>query len=394
MVEIKGAVSRRTMLGAMAVSATAAAVPLSVGAPSAEAAPQVRPDLLYVGTWNGGQVHGVWFDPVQGTLTSIGPVAQVSSGWVTAHPDRPALYVGSQLDGGIVHVLAVDRTTGALTESGRVSTDGGGTAGGGLSYLGVDRPSDTLLVANFEAGLATSLPIRRDGTLGAPVSVVVDTGSGPSPRQLGPHPHEVVVAPGRRHALVPDFGADRVFVYRFDGTTGALSPGDGGPGAYVTDAGAGPRRLVFHPDGRKAYLLTELTAELQLLDWDGGAGELTQRQSLAVDSPDFTGTKSGAELAISRDGRFVYASSRGENTLVVYAVERRTGLLSLLQRIPCGGLKPWSFTVHPSGRWLFVANEASSTVDVFAVDPHSGLLTGTGSSLALPNPDCIAVCAR
>jgi len=389
MAEMKGTVSRRTMLGAMALTATATAVP-----PAAEAAPQPRPDLLYVGSWNGGQVHAVLFDPVQGVLTSNGPVAQVSSGWVTAHPDRPLLYVGSQLDGGVVTVFAVDRTTGALTRTGQVSTDGGGTAGGGLSYLGVDRPSDTLLVANFEAGLATSLPIGGDGTLGAPVSVVVDTGSGPSPRQSGPHPHQVVVAPGRRHALVPDFGADRVFVYRFDGTTGALSPGETGPGAYATDAGAGPRRLVLHPDGRKAYLLTELTAELQLLDWDGRSGELTHRQSLAIDSPDYTGTKSGAELAISRDGRFVYVSSRGENTLVVYEVERRTGLLSLLQRIPSGGLKPWSFTVHPSGRWLLVANEAGSTVDVFAVDPRSGLLTGTGNSLPLPNPDSIAVCAR
>ncbi|WP_329261274.1 lactonase family protein [Streptomyces sp. NBC_01478] len=372
----------------------AATVPLALGTPSAKATPQVRPDLLYVGTWNGGQVHGVRFDPVQGALTSIGPVAQVSSGWVTAHPDRPVLYVGSQLNGGIVTVLAVDRTTGALTQTGQVSTDGGDTAGGGLSHLRVDRSSDTLLVANFEAGLAISLPIHRDGSLGAPVSVVADTGSGPSPRQLGPHPHEIVVAPGRRHALVADFGADRVFVYGFDGTTGALSPGAGGPGAYATDAGAGPRRLVFHPDGRKAYLLTELTAELQLLDWDGRSGELTYRQGLAIDSPDFTGTKSGAELAISRDGRFVYASSRGENTLVVYGIEHRTGLLTLLQRIPCGGSKPWSFTVHPSGRWLLVANEASSTVDVFAVDPHSGLLTGTGHSLALPNPDSIAFCAH
>lgn len=394
MVEITGALSRRTMLGAMAATATAASLPLTVATPSAEAAQQVRPDLLYVGTWNGGQVYGVRFDPVQGTLTSNGPVAQVSSGWVTAHPDRPILYVGSQLDGGIVTVFDVDRTTGALTETGQVSTDAGGTAGGGLSYLGVDRTSGTLLVANFEAGLAISLPIRRNGGLGAPVSVVADTGSGPSPRQSGPHPHEVVVAPGRRHALVPDLGADRVFVYAFDGTTGALSPGEDGPGTYATDAGAGPRRIVFHPDGRKAYLLTELTAELQLLDWDGRSGELTRRQSLAIDSPDFTGTKSGAELAISRDGRFVYASSRGENTLVVYAVERRTGLLSLLQRIPCGGLKPWSFTVHPSGRWLFVANEASSTLDVFAVDLRTGLLTGTGNSLALPNPDCVAVCTR
>ncbi|SEE76269.1 Lactonase, 7-bladed beta-propeller [Streptomyces sp. 3213] len=248
------------------MTATAAALPLTAGAPRAEATPQARPDLLYVGSWNVGQVHGVAFDPVQGVLTSNRPVAQVSSGWVTAHPDRPLRYVGSWLNGGIVTALAVDRTTGAPTELGQVSTDGAATAGGGLSYLHVDRSTETLPVANFEASLATSLPIHPDATLGAPVSVVEDTGSGPSPRQSGPHPDRVV-APGRRHALVPDFGADRVLVYGFDGTTGALSAGGTGPGAYATDAGAGPGRLVFHPDRRKAYLLTELTAELQLLDW-------------------------------------------------------------------------------------------------------------------------------
>ncbi|WP_262056733.1 lactonase family protein [Streptomyces sp. STR69] len=291
----------------MTATATAATVPLTVGAPSAEATPQARPDLLYLAAGTAGRSTGS-ASPVEGVLTSNGPVAQVSSGWVTAHPDRPLLYVGSQLNGGIVTAFAVDRTTGALAQLGQVGTDGGDTAGHGLSYLAVDRTSHTLLVANFKAGLATSLPIHRDGTLGAPVSVVVDTGSGPSPRQSGPHPHEVVVAPGRRQALVPDFGADRVFVRGFDGTTGALCAGGTGPGAYATDAGAGPRRLVFHPDGRRAYLLTELTAELQLVGWDGRSGELTHCQSLAIDSPDFSGTKSGSELAISRDGRFVHAS--------------------------------------------------------------------------------------
>ncbi|WP_236583448.1 beta-propeller fold lactonase family protein [Streptomyces sp. MBT53] len=244
----------------MTATATAATVPLTFGAPSAEAAPQARPDLLHVGSWNGGQVYGVAFDPVQGVLTPNGPVAQVSSGWVTAHPDRPLLYVGSQRNGGIVTAFAVDRTTGAPAQLGEVSTDDEATAGGGLSYLGVDRSTDTLLVANFEA--AWPLRSRSAGTAHSarPCRSWWTPDRGPA-TSVGPAP-----APGGRRTRPPprpgpDFGADRVFVHGFDGTTGALSPGWTGPGAHATDAGAGPRRLVFHPDGRKAHLLTELTAE-------------------------------------------------------------------------------------------------------------------------------------
>jgi 6-phosphogluconolactonase (cycloisomerase 2 family) len=381
--------SRRGVLGAAAT-----AVPLLGVGPRAAAVPRPTPELFYVSTWTAGEIHGARFDAVRGTMTAIGPVTAADSGWATAHPARPVLYVGSSKDGGVVSSYAVDPATGALRQTGRVATDAGGTTGGGLSYLGVDEPSGTLLVANFEAGLAASLALGRDGTLGAaPLSVVTDTGSGPGPRQLGPHPHHVVVTPDGRHALVADFGADRVFVYRFDRTSGVLSADPAtGPGSYATAPGSGPRRLAFHPDGRTVYLLNELTADLQTLQWQPRRGELTSRQLLTTNAPGHTGTISAAELALSRDGRFVYASNRGENTLVVLAVDERTRLLTTVQRIPCGGTTPWSFTVHRGGRWLFVANEASGTVDLFGIDRRSGQLTATGASLAIPTPDCVTFC--
>jgi 6-phosphogluconolactonase len=250
----------------------------------------------------------------------------------------------------------------------------------------VDIASSTLLVANFEAGLAASLPIGTQGRLGAATSTVADAGSGPSPRQQGPHAHDIVVDPTGRFALVADFGADMVFVRPFDRRAGTLSAG-GTP--YALTPGSGPRRVVFHPSGRTAYLLSELTAEIQTLDWDPRTGTLTLRQSTSTDSPGFTGTPSGAELGISRDGRFVYASNRGENTLVVYSTAPGSGLLHLVQRLPCGGTTPWTFTLHQSGRWFLVANEASSTVDVFAVSSVSGRLTATGNSVSVPNPACL-----
>jgi len=317
-------------------------------------------------------------------------VAQVSSNWTEKHPTRPILYVASGEAGGIVYAFQIDGTTGALQPAGSVRIDSGSTGSGGLSYIGADQPSETLLVADFAAGSAAALPLLADGGLGSPASVVVDTGSGPNPRQLGPHPHHVVVAPGGKFALVADFGADRVFIYRFDRATRVLSADESqGPRYYATNPGSGPRRLVFHPNGRTVYLLSELSADLQVLDWDASQELLTNRQILPIDTPDFPGTKSGAELHISRDGRFVYASSRGENTLVVFSVEQSTGLLTLAQRIPCGGQTPWTFAIHHSGQWMFVANEASSTVNLFSIDRCSGMLTDTGTSTPIPNPACI-----
>jgi 6-phosphogluconolactonase len=376
--------SRRQVMGALAASA---ALPLLAGTPIADASTGSAREPLYIGTWRGTQLNGAWFDPESGTMTPFGIVAQVNASWHTKHPAKPVIYVGSGDAGGTVSAFRIDRSTGALTLIGRVTTDSAGTAGG-LSYIGADKASDTILAANFAAGLTAALPIRKDGGLDAPASVVVDTGSGPHPRQAGPHPHHVVVDPSGRFALVADFGADRVFIYHFDRETRVLSADETtGPAFYAANPGSGPRRLVFHPNGRTLYLLNELTADLHVLDWNPRQGQITPDQILSTDSPEYTGTKSAAELRISRDGRFVYASNRGENTLVVFAVDRETGRLTLIQRIPCGG--PWSFTIHRGNRWLLVANQVGSTVNLFSIDPRSGKLTDTGKSMTIPNPDCI-----
>ncbi|MGW0808296.1 lactonase family protein [Nonomuraea sp. NPDC002799] len=381
--------SRRTALGALAASAVGAAVPLLTGAHSAGASAGTTPELLYIGTWRGTQVNGARFDPGGATMTPFGVVAQVNSSWQAKHPSKPVLYVGSGDAGGTVSAFRIDRASGALDLIGRATTDSAGTPGG-LSYIGVDRPSGAVLAANFAAGLVAALPIRHDGGLDSPASVVVDTGSGPHPRQAGPHPHHVVVDPSGDFVLVADFGADRVFVYRYDRRTRVLSAGaTTGPRFHAANPGSGPRRLLFHPDGRTLYLLNELTADLQVLGWNPRNGEITAVQSLSTDSPEYTGTKSAAELGMSRDGRFVYTSNRGENTIVVFAADRRTGRLTLVQRIPCGGLSPWTFTIHRSGRWMLVANQVSSTVNLFSVDPRSGRLADTGTSMPVRNPDCI-----
>ncbi|MEU5697387.1 lactonase family protein [Streptomyces aurantiacus] len=382
--------TRRTVLAAVTAS-TAAAVPL-FAATSAHAAPARSNDLLYLGTWGRSQVHAVRFDPVHGTMTPLGSMAEVSSNWVAVHPTRPVLYVAAGQQGGTIRVFHIDDASGSLRQTGEVETQVAPGADGGLSYIGLNEDADTLLVADFSTGSAVTVPVGRQGGLGAVASRVHGTGSGPHPRQTGPHPHHVVVDPSRGFALIADFGADRVFIHDYDRATHRMSAGTPEePRAYATAAGSGPRRLAFHPSGRTVYLLNELTADIQVLRWDPRAGTLTPRQLLTTNAPGHTGTTSAAELAVSHDGRHVYTSNRGDNALVVFSVDPGTGLLTEAQRLPCGGVTPWSFTLHPGGRWLFVANEASSTVDLFRVDPRSGRLTDTGTSVAVPNPDCISV---
>ncbi|OIJ63930.1 lactonase family protein [Streptomyces mangrovisoli] len=382
--------SRRAVLGALTAVSAAATVPLLSASPAA-AAPGPCEDLLYIGTWNQNQVHAVRFDPESGTMTPLGAVAQTSSSWVTVHPHRPVLYVGGAEQGGFVRSFGIDDTTGALLQTGQIETEPVPTGSGGLSYIAPTADGGALLVADFAAGAAATVSLTADGALGEVVSSVQDTGSGPNPRQAAPHPHHVVVDPSRGFALVADFGADRVFVYDYDAPTHRLSTGADGPGSFATTPGSGPRRLVFHPDGHTVYLLSELTADLRALDWDAHTGTLTERQLLMTNAPEHTGSTSAAELAVSRDGRYVYVSNRGDNALVVFSAVRPTGLLTEIQRVPCGGVTPWSMTLHASGRWLFVANETSSTVNLFGVDPASGGLTDTGMSVAVPNPDSIAV---
>jgi 6-phosphogluconolactonase len=341
-------------------------------------------DLVYVGT-QGTQLSAMRFDPSSGKLTMIGPVADgLRPTWTVAHPALPVLYAvnDENTKEGSVTAFAVNRETGALNKVNEVSTGGNGT-----THLWFDAPSSTLLAANFAGGSASSIAVNRDGSVGALVSTIKATGSGPHRRQASPHAHSVAIDPSGRYALVPDLGADRVFVYGFNRATHTLSPDDASaPRSFVSPAGSGPRHLAFGADGGYVYLLNELTAEITALRWDAQQGRLTRVQTLSTSSAEFAGARSGAEVAVSGDGRFVYVVDRGEGTLVVYETHADTGELKLVQRIPTGGQTPWGFAIHATGKWLLIAHQRSGNVSVFSVDPATGKATDTGQSVATPTP--------
>jgi 6-phosphogluconolactonase len=214
------------------------------------------------------------------------------------------------------------------------------------------------------------------------------SGSGPNrPRQDGPHAHQIVLDPAERFALVADLGTDRIRAYRFDAAHGALEPND--PPAAMLGPGSGPRHLAWHPGGSYLYVLAELDSTVTVLRWDAERGALAALQSVTTLPPGFAGENTAAEVAVSADGRFLYASNRGDDSIAVFAIDPAAATLTLSGRVGTGGRAPRHFAFDPSGRWLLVANQGSDAIAVFRIDPASGMPSPAGSPLALSRPVCV-----
>lgn len=374
---------RRTAVAALVATALSALAVCAVASAAAES----DTEFVYVGTLH-QQINALHFNTSTGNINDVGTVAQgLKSTWVASHPQLPVLYaVNDDRDKeGSVTAYAVNQDNGSLTRINDVLTGGRGT-----TFLQFDAPSSTLLGANYNSGSVSSLAVNRDGSVGTLESTIAEKGSGPSPRQTDAHAHGVTIDPSGHYALVPDLGADRVFIYGFDRATHTLTQLDAAtPRAFALPPGSGPRRVVFGATGQYAYVLTELSAELLVLRWDAATAQLTSVQTLPISQAGFNGVKSGAEMAMSRDGRFIYVEDRGENALVVYRVDNTSGQLSELQRVPSGGDKPWGFAIDPSGKWLFVANQRSGNVSLFHIDRTTGTLADSEQSIPIPAPTSI-----
>jgi 6-phosphogluconolactonase len=334
-------------------------------------------------------IYAACFNTETGSLTMLGLAADVNrASWLLAAPDRPVLY-STGLPGddlrveGNVFSFTIDQASGKLRLLNQV-----GSGGGDPTHLAIDAGSHTLFVANHDGGKVTALPTRQDGGLEAVISSQTDSGTGPSPRQAGPHPHGVVADPTHRYVLVADFGADRIFIYHFDATTKTLSPAS--PPFEQVAPGSAPRHLAFHPNGHFVFLNTELSAELRSYKWDAVNGHLQLVQTTPLYPATYSGTKSAADLVFSRDGRFLYQSLRGDqDSIIVFKVDQKRGTLMELQRISSQGKTPWDFVIDPNGHWLLIANVASNSVAVLKINPATGTLTATDHALSMLQPNAI-----
>ncbi|WP_254245226.1 lactonase family protein [Hymenobacter sp. BRD67] len=256
--------------------------------------------------------------------------------------------------------------------------------GAGPCYISLDHTGKEVLVANYGGGSVSVLPLQADGKL-APASAndQHQPPLGPHKNQDHAHAHCFITDPVNHHAFAVDLGTDKVYAYRFNATTGQLRP-QAKP-AFTARPGAGPRHLTFHPNGHFAYLENELNSTVTALDYDT-TGTFTELQTLSTLPAGFKGENSGADVHVSPDGRFLYTSNRGDNSLAVFAIEPVTGRLTLVQHISTQGQTPRNFALDPSGRILLVANQNSDTIFTYRVDAKSGKLSPTGESVSLPSP--------
>ncbi|MFE0756991.1 lactonase family protein [Inquilinus sp. NPDC058860] len=282
-----------------------------------------------------------------------------------------------------ISAFAIDPETGELRFVNRQSTEGKNPV-----HLAVDPTNRFVVVANHVTSTIALLPRHDDGSLGAAVDLVTLEG------RIGPHrveqpfakPHQVEFDPSGRFIVVPDKGLDRLFTYRIDPETAKLLPA--APQVKARE-GAGPRHVAFHPQGPWAYVINELDSTVTAYRFDRGTGALQPFQLLSALPDSFAGNSRASEIAVSADGRFLFVSNRGHDSIAVFAVEAASGRLSPKAWQASEGRTPRFFALDPAQRFLHVANEDSDTIVTFRFDAASGEVRPTGQSQRVGSPVCI-----
>jgi 6-phosphogluconolactonase len=355
---------------------------------------------VYIGTYTGEKpedsrgIYRAEFDSSTGKLGEPALAGEIKSpSFLAIHPNGRFLYaVGETADfGGVksgsVNAFAIDTKSGDLELLNRQSSGGGGPC-----HIVVDRTGKHALVANYGGGSCESLPIRNNGELGEPTSVIQHRGSSVNPqRQEAPHTHSINLDAANRFAVCADLGLDKVLVYKFDADSGTLSPNE--PPSYDGEPGAGPRHFAFHPSGRFAYVNNEITSSVTALQYNADRGVLTKIHTLSTLPAPHRGN-STAETVVHPSGKFLYVSNRGHNSIAVFRIDGETGRLTAAGHQGEGISVPRNFNVDPSGKWLLVANQQGHNINVFSIDQETGELTTTGTKVAVPTPVCIRFLAR
>ncbi|HMC61316.1 MAG TPA: lactonase family protein, partial [Candidatus Solibacter sp.] len=305
---MKNSVIHRAMRAGLAVVIAAAlAVPLAAAGAKGEW-------IAYIGTYTRQKSKGIYayrFAPASGKLTAIGLVGEtVNPSFLAVHPNQRFLYAANEVGTyqgqptGSISAFAINQATAQLKPLNQVSSKGSGPC-----HVALDHTGKWLFTANYNSGSVAAFPVHDDGTLGEASSFLQHSGSGGDPqRQRGPHAHEITVSADNRFVLVNDLGLDQILVYRLDAVKGTLAPND--PPFVKLAAGSGPRHMAFGKGGRFAYAINEILLTVTAFRYDAARGSLTELQTVPASPETFAGAKSGAEIAVHPNGRFLYSSNR------------------------------------------------------------------------------------
>jgi 6-phosphogluconolactonase len=392
-------ISRRVAVKLLLLSA---ALFLSSAA-AAQKRSQNKPYLVFVGTYThktaSKGIYAYRFDPGIGKLSSLGVAAESEDpSFLAVHPSGKYLYAVNEIDhfgaqrSGAVSAFSVDPRNGKLTLLNQAATQGAGPC-----HISLDKSGKYVFVANYDGGSVTVFPIGEDGSLATASAFVQHSGSSvDKERQQGPHAHWIGTSPDNRFALAVDLGLDEILVYHFNPAKGALTPNN--PPYAKVNPGAGPRHLAFHPNGKFAYVLSEMESSVTAFAYKASNGSLSPLQTvstLSILRKDQSGPKEAAEIAVHPNGKFLYASNRGNiDTISVFSIDSAKGTLKLKDEYPTMGKTPRNFAIDPGGKFLLAANQESNNIVIFRIDSITGALTPTGEIAEAPAPVSIIFVAE
>ena len=344
---------------------------------------------LITGTYTGGKSEGIYvfeFNSNNGSYREVSHIKSSNPSFLAVSPDEKFVYAvnenGNNDNGGEVSAFSFDKKTGRLTAINKQLSGGDAPC-----YIQTDKTGRWVVAGNYSSGTLSVLPVSASGELGNATTTIQHKGSGVNKeRQEKPHVHCTIFSQDDKWLFVPDLGIDKVMIYAFDSKTGKLKPA---PQPYVKiKDGGGPRHLTFHPNNQYAYLMEEMGGAVDVFQYSNG--KLKPIQHIASVQTNDTGFIGSADIHVSADGKFLYASNRGGvNTIAIYKIGQPNGTLTLIGHQPSLGEIPRTFTIDPSGNYLLAANQESDNIVIFKRNAATGLLTDTGTRIEVGKPVCL-----
>jgi 6-phosphogluconolactonase len=397
---LKSKITRRDVLRATTSLAVPALLPRCLLA----AAPPVY-GYAFVGTYtpNGGGIYLYRIDPASAALTQLKLLDDIRNPtWLALNPAQTRLYAVSEIDNyqngraGAVVSYALDANTLEIKRLGAVSSGGAMPA-----YVSVHPSGKFVFVANYGGGSVAVFPVAPDGSLGEASDVRPSVGPRHRARALdaptgqyapsdhdGPHVHMVAPDPSGQFVLANDAGLDLTLVWRFDAQAGRLLPAE--VPVIAAPSGCAPRHFVFHPSGKTLYNLYEHDAKVAVYDYDATRGGLKLKQVISSLPPRFAGSNLSAEILITPDGRFLYASNRLHNAIAIFAIAG-DGQLRSIGDTWVHADSPRSMTIDPSGLYLFSCNQRGDSITSFHLNVASGALLFTGRYEPVGSPAVMTI---
>ena len=345
---------------------------------------------LITGTYTSGKSEGIYvykFNSSNGSAEAISHIKISNPSFVAVSPNEEFVYsvqedAAKNGKGGEITAFSFNKQTGILSYINQQLTGGDHPC-----YVSVDKTGKWVVAGNYSSGSLSVLPVQANGGLGTATTIIQHKGSGPNKtRQNSPHVHCTLFSADNRFLFVTDLGIDKIMIYAFNETTGTLTPAK--QPFFQVSGGAGPRHLAFHPSGKYAYLIEELTGTVVVFKYKNG--KLTFIQRISNMPAGDTSNAASADIHVSPDGNFLYASNRGDaNTIGIFSINSKNGKLFFVAHQSTLGKTPRNFNLDPSGNFLLVANQNSDEIVIFKRDTKTGLLTDTQNRLKTGKPVCL-----